>query len=243
VRELLQDSCTALELEIATGHPAEILVREAAERQADLIVLGARGHRGVLDVLLGGVAQQVTEHAHCPVLLSRAPVGELRKVLLAVDGSDCSRRAVEYLAGFNLPVETEVVVTAVAPPPGLGGMGMNAWPAGQELVPVLSDRELAELEKIREDEKARLREAQAQAVSCLVEAGKPAETVLLEGDPAAELIKYARAHHVDLIAAGSRGLSAVRGWIMGSVSHKLVNYSGRSVMIIRGSFCDDPRAN
>ena len=38
---------------------------------------------------------------------------------------------------------------------------------------------------------------------------------------------------VDLIAAGSRGLGAVRGWLMGSVSRKLAHYSGCSVLIAR----------
>ncbi len=241
-RELLSGGCAALEIELRSGHAAENLVRAAVERQADLIVLGARGQRGVLDVLLGGVATQVVEHAPCPVLLAREPAGELRRVLLAVDGSVCSQLAAEYLAGFNLPVECEVVVAAVAPPPGLGGMGMNAWPVGQELVPVLSDRELAELEALREEEKARLRAAQEQAVNCLVESGKRAGMVMLEGDPAGELIKYGRANQVDLMAAGSRGLSAVRGWILGSVSHKLVQYAGRSVMIIRGAACDEPQS-
>jgi nucleotide-binding universal stress UspA family protein len=41
-------------------------------------------------------------------------------------------------------------------------------------------------------------------------------------------------NQIDLIVAGSRGLSRVRSWLLGSVSRKLVHYSGCSVLIVRG---------
>lgn len=40
-----------------------------AGKEADLIVVGRRGHGGFLGLLLGSVAQQVANHATCPVLL------------------------------------------------------------------------------------------------------------------------------------------------------------------------------
>ncbi len=43
-------------------------VRERAERDADLIVLGHRGHF-LRDHLLGSTADRVAEHAECPVLI------------------------------------------------------------------------------------------------------------------------------------------------------------------------------
>jgi nucleotide-binding universal stress UspA family protein len=38
---------------------------------------------------------------------------------------------------------------------------------------------------------------------------------------------------VDLLVTGSRGHSPIRSWMMGSVSRKLVHYSGCSVLVVR----------
>jgi nucleotide-binding universal stress UspA family protein len=60
------------------------------------------------------------------------------------------------------------------------------------------------------------------------------ETALCEGDPAEEVLKWAERHDTDLIVAGSRGLSQVRGWLYNSVSRRLVHAAPCSVLIVRG---------
>jgi nucleotide-binding universal stress UspA family protein len=59
-----------LETDLRPGHAAELIVRAAAEHDADLIVLGHKGHF-LRDHLLGSTADRVSEHAHCPVLIVR----------------------------------------------------------------------------------------------------------------------------------------------------------------------------
>ena len=53
------------------GDPAEEIIRAAKTEACDLIVLGSRGLNGLQSVLRGSVADHVTHHAHCPVLVIR----------------------------------------------------------------------------------------------------------------------------------------------------------------------------
>jgi len=57
-----------LEVELRPGHAAEVIVRFARERDADLIVLGHQGH-SLRDHLLGSTADRVAHHARCPVMI------------------------------------------------------------------------------------------------------------------------------------------------------------------------------
>ena len=57
-----------LEVLLHPGHAAELIVRIAHETQADLIVLGHKGHF-LRDHLLGSTANRVAEHAKGPVMI------------------------------------------------------------------------------------------------------------------------------------------------------------------------------
>jgi nucleotide-binding universal stress UspA family protein len=56
--------------QVIEGHPGPALVD--ASRDADLLVVGTRGHSELADILLGSVGMHCVTHAHCPVLVYRA---------------------------------------------------------------------------------------------------------------------------------------------------------------------------
>jgi nucleotide-binding universal stress UspA family protein len=62
---------------------------------------------------------------------------------------------------------------------------------------------------------------------------RKATSQLSQGDAATEIIEYAKNASMDLIVVGSRGLSRIRGLLLGSVSRKLVHYAGCSVLIVK----------
>ena len=78
VRSLLQEVVGAaqqagvpIETTWEIGFPAADIVRLATEVQADLIVLGTHGRRGLSHLMLGSVAEQIVRTAPCPVLTVR----------------------------------------------------------------------------------------------------------------------------------------------------------------------------
>jgi len=59
----------SVERKAVEGLAAEALVEEA--KDADLLVVGSRGHGGFTGLLLGSVSQQCAHHAPCPVVIVR----------------------------------------------------------------------------------------------------------------------------------------------------------------------------
>lgn len=54
---------------IVDGHPAEEIIKEA--KKNDLIILGDKGKTGLNRLLIGSIAENVTRHASCPVMIVR----------------------------------------------------------------------------------------------------------------------------------------------------------------------------
>jgi nucleotide-binding universal stress UspA family protein len=67
----LCSSGMAAEKQVRTGDPKSVIIDEAQEWGADLIVVGSHGHTGIKKWLLGSVAQSVVSHAPCSVYVVR----------------------------------------------------------------------------------------------------------------------------------------------------------------------------
>ncbi len=67
--ELGEDPPVVVEPHVKQGNPAKVLIDQSAD--ADLLVVGTRGHGGFRGLVLGSVSQHVAAYATCPVTVVR----------------------------------------------------------------------------------------------------------------------------------------------------------------------------
>lgn len=138
------------------------------------------------------------------------------KVLLATDFSSESEFALHHAVAFARDREGTLLVLHVRPiPQASAGEGMLH--AG-----VVSSDPEALRERVEE-----------MARSITEEEGVPAEAMVVDGDPAAEILRVARDEEVDLIAIGTHGRTGVRRVLMGSVAERVLRRAPCPVLTVR----------
>jgi nucleotide-binding universal stress UspA family protein len=68
-RAMAEESGVRLHTHVVAGHPVRDIVELAAQLQADLLVIGAKGHSAVYERLIGSRADRIMQLAQCPVLV------------------------------------------------------------------------------------------------------------------------------------------------------------------------------
>ena len=140
----------------------------------------------------------------------------MKRLLVALDGSDHSWKALELAASFAKAEGAEVVLLHIVPyepvPQALRDFARVEHMHMEDLEVSLSQgRELGD--KIIGKAEARLREAGVGVADRVVTDGRPADSILATAEQ----------FEVDMIFLGSRGLSDAKGLLLGSTSHRVAN--------------------
>jgi universal stress protein A len=72
----VRDATIPIERSLLKGRPGKVIVEAAAERGADLIVMGTHGRSGFERLIVGSVTERVLRSAACPVVVVRHPDDE-----------------------------------------------------------------------------------------------------------------------------------------------------------------------
>lgn len=136
-----------------------------------------------------------------------------RKVLIAVDGSTHSKRAIAYGAKIAAQNGAEVVVFHV-----MRHLGSDRVPPDLEELEHIEHVRLTEADMLRSVAEAVVNEANDLAGK---QGATKVRTVIQDGDPATQILEYCKAHEVDLIVIGRRGLGGLASLLLGSVSQKV----------------------
>lgn len=204
--------------EVADGPDvAAVLLRRAAELDADVVVMATRAPGPVGRAVHGSVADRVLREGTRPVLL--VPPGsqdvhgrrvQLRRALVPLDGSAAALAVVEHLLALPRVGELEIVLLEVVPP---------ARARERESAPhAAAEREERRLEAVA----GRLRARGARAEVRVVEGG----------DPAAVIGAAVRQELADFIAMTTRGAGGLARAVLGSTAASVLRASDVPVLLV-----------
>jgi nucleotide-binding universal stress UspA family protein len=211
---------------VELGSTAKTLLEAAHD--ADLVVVGTRGHGALAETLLGSVSVAVSSHARCPTVVVRGDSsllpGPHRPVVVGVDDSPGADTALRFAAetaeetgaqlivvsGYQpamLQVWTGIISTTVDPQPD-PGYDADSRGAAEKVV------------------------ATAARIARTGYPGLDVTEQVRQG-PAAAAITGAT-YQAGLAVVGSRGRGGFAGLLLGSVSHRLLHTALCPVAVVRG---------
>ena len=207
------------------GAIAPVILKRAPKRDG-LLVVGSQGLNALDRFMLGSVSTKLIHHATCSVLVVKNEAAPLRRIALAIDGSDASVQALKFVLakfqpdrstgkGGRVPIHVSVIHVMV--PSSLAPITIRS------MIPWNKSPELKEANLKFID----------QSVRKLIQAGFTAEPVYQLGNAAEEIMQVAAELHADLIVMGAKGLGAIDRFLIGSVSTRVVQHANCSVLVVR----------
>jgi nucleotide-binding universal stress UspA family protein len=137
-----------------------------------------------------------------------------RKILVALDGSEHSIRALQQAAVLAHAFDAPLIL-------------VHAYPATSDLLGYSDYSRLVARRKEKGQDLIEEMRSELKDPKLVIEED------LLEGPEAEAILNAAEAHEAGLIVLGSRGLSAVKGWLLGSVSRKVSHLAKCPVLLVR----------
>lgn len=178
-----------------------------------LVVLGSRGAGGLKSLLLGSVSSKVAKESKCSVLVVKARIEGIPKVILGYDGSSESDRAFEFASDigkkFDGVVDVLSVMNIPMAPEGLIGSDIERW-------------------------EKELRQNVDVVVGKLHSYGIQSQGIVVSHTNVSRaLADEAEKGSYDMIVVGNRGLGRLKSLVLGSVASGLANSSKTNILIVR----------
>ena len=192
------------------GEPYETIVDVAEDEGRDLIIMGVKGAK----FLVGSTTARVIGFSSQDVLVIPEKVGVgWERILLAIDGSEHSRKATEKALALVQDSGGTLKVVAV----------LEISPHIYAVAPELTE------------EKIKLPRQYAQEAKDLAASrGIIAEDFVREAESADEvIIELARKANIDLIIMGSHGRTGLKRLLMGSVTEKVISSAPCPVLVVK----------
>jgi nucleotide-binding universal stress UspA family protein len=152
----------------------------------------------------------------------------MEKILVAVDGSEHSKKALTYAIELTKKFDGKItainVYSTVVP---------QTQPIDGLSTPAMSGTSAALAAKMAEDAKLRGEQVLVEAERFAKEFGVQVEKVLREGDAVNEIVAEAKAGNFNLVVVGHRGMSKLREILLGGVSEGVSHKAPCPVLIVK----------
>lgn len=217
----LATTCVLLEEPVGAA-----LAREAAEREADLVIMTTHGRGGWSRMWLGSVADELMHNLNIPLLLihpregTPGPTGEFRRILIALDGSPLAEQILPSVQALGADEQTEYTLLQVIEPfVALGGPA----PYSAQLEQDFTERRQDEAEAYLESVARRLR----------IQGPRVRTRVVADLQVAQAILNDAWRRQADLIALATHGRGGLRRLLVGSVADKVLRGADTPVLLLR----------
>lgn len=237
----------AHECDVIPGLAASTIVEKAGTWRADLIVIGTHSECVFKHMIIGSTAERVVRRAPCPVMVVRdkehdfiveadeiastaisdskpaltaeteKPPFNLRKILIPIDFSECSKNALQYAKPLADQFQAEIELVYVSTLNNLGIEGL----AGTDLMTLRTN--LKKGAKTQMSEIAVSHEFTDDAITFHTR----------EGRAATEIVELAKERDIDLIVMATHGYSNINHVLLGSVAENVVRHATCPVLVVR----------
>jgi len=211
--------------EVLVGKPADEILKLAAQKKADLIIMAGHGASGGNPKLLGNIATKILSASNRPVLLVRTkeprnakPDDLIKHILVPLDGSSMSEGSLKTVEPMAAAIGAEIVLFQAIEPvryvPGFETMVPNVVLPSDDEIKRSAAKYLNGVEKP------------------LKQHGVKASSIVIADAPAEAIIDYADSGNIDLIAMTSHGFSGIKRWVFGSTTEKVLQAAVKPVLLI-----------
>ena len=200
-------------IKVQSGDPAGEILKLANSGSYGLVILGSRGLGSLKSLLMGSVSSKVAKEAKRSVLVVKSRIEAVPKILLGYDGSEQSKKALEFASDLGVKFGAKVDVVSVfnipVSPEAYIGPDVEKWEN--------------ELRTLMDSAVASVKAAGVQTL------GK----VLDQTNVPLALTNEAERGSYDIIVVGSRGQGRLKSLLLGSVASGIANSSKTNVLIVR----------
>jgi nucleotide-binding universal stress UspA family protein len=209
----LDETKPIIDFHLRSGTADTEILRFAREQRTDLIVMGTHGRTGLAHAVMGSVAETVVRTAPCPVLSVRKPPREYSapNILVPTDFGVAADTALSYGRTLAHTFGGRLHLLHV-----MENYFMRPIAADPRALEAAARRQLGE----------RLAPSDRDALG--------ASAILEVSDhPAAAIVEYANASHIDFIVMGTHGRQSMERLLTGSVAERVVRTASCPVLTVR----------
>jgi nucleotide-binding universal stress UspA family protein len=217
IQEMFEGANATLKSVIRHGHRGETIVQVAHEENADLVVVGARGHSAVSRLLLGSTSDFVATHVPCSVLVVRPTsvrhTDHPLRIAIGYQRSEPAHAAIEQFREIKWGREAEVNLVFVVP--------LLAGFLNDVVVDIEASKEAAQL--LVDNASGEIRDVAPNVKGEVV-----ASDHIGEG-----LVTFVEQNHCDLVVIGETPRTALGRFLLGSTTLFVLRHSPSSIWITR----------